>query len=380
MLLHLIMKVSQHIKRCVCVADSSDAPSVAQFMAIAVQQVVLNDLVNSCVPFMLINSRPMLMYEQLYRLLLFLRSPSLQARMWSARSGLRIVESIHAVMKIKLAAAVLAGRVAASSTDECTTDVGEARLAVHLYFCKDWALQRVLAGLPVLAKRPNAENVAELWLKTIINFLGITKSQLASGMVMLAADGASAQQGEFKVSSLELSNASLTQQHFLLRRCIVLRELSCLQSQSIKIRSFKRPKPWSPPPTTTSTDPMCAAWRCSSVMASVGLHRTKPKLLPKRDGDTRWISHYYPAEVMLELQPSVMRYTSHHIDTNELSDLGLRVTYIDLRGWLALAAFFPMLYQEQLLIKMLQLDDLCVLVSPMLHVLFCSLPSSACRT
>jgi dTDP-4-dehydrorhamnose reductase len=62
MFLHLIMKVSKHFKRCVCVADSSDAPSIANFMANAVQQAVLNDLVNlACVLFILFNARPMIM-------------------------------------------------------------------------------------------------------------------------------------------------------------------------------------------------------------------------------------------------------------------------------------------------------------------------------
>jgi hypothetical protein len=279
-------------------------------------------------------------------------------------------------MKVNLAAAVLAGCVAASSTDECTTDLGEARLAVHLYFCKDWARKRVLAGLPVLAKRPNAENVAELWLKTILNFLGITKAQLASRMVMLAADGASALQGEFTGAI----------KRFIDTAALFAEKMHCAAHRvELSAKSVAKDPVFQEAKTMLTTAynyfnrsnvRRMALLECH---AAVGLHRTKLKLLPKKDGETRWISHYYPAQVMLELQPSVMRYTLHHID-NELSDLGLRATYIDLRGWMALAAFFPMLYQEQLLIKMLQLDDLYVLVRLMVQVLLCNLSSAACTT
>ena len=90
-------------------------------------------------------------------------------------------------------------------------------------------------------------------------------------------------------------------------------------------------------------------------------------VMPKRDVQTRWVSHAKPAFVMWEQLPALLLWSHKQADSGTLAVIELVSMLTDLTLLLILAAFLPMLHQLSNLILVLQDSDFYVQVR-----LYCS--------
>lgn len=307
----------------------------------------------------LVQGHSMLSYERTPTFLRFINTPDVQRDLWSARSGWRIAEALDRVYCDAVAERVRQSRTLSITCDESTTDAGESRMSVHVNYVQAYERHTVLAGLPVIEGAPDAATLTALLLLTLTTFLGLSCVELAARIVMMAADGASVLQGGLSGVIRRIRQQAgpfLLAMHCVAHRadlaaatianCILMQQLIALLSAAYNL--FKKSGPQ------------------RSLLKQCQLEaQLRPRMrgvMPKRDVQTRWVSHAKPAFVMWESLPALLLWAHKHEDSSTLAVIELISMLTDLTLLLILAVFLPMLHQLSALILVLQRSDLYVQV------------------
>lgn len=310
----------------------------------------------------LLNGESMLAYERSFEFLTFMNAPSIPSTGWSARTGWRIAEALNKAILAQQAALLAQCSFVGISCDESTTDTGDCRMSVHVYYCdkKTWARKAVLAGLPHIEGAPNAANLADLVLGTVLAFLRWSRYQLAAALVIFAADGASVLQGSQTgviQRTRERAGPSALPMHCHSHRAdlaaAAIERFQLLQQLfellRIAYNFFHQSQP--------------RRALLQQARRDLGVDSAAVKLMPKQDVLTRWISHTQPAQVLWELLPALMLFTQSTAEES-VAFSSLDTMLRDVQLILCLAALLPLLVQLKTLIKTLQHADIYILVRP----------------
>ena len=301
----------------------------------------------------------MLAYEESKELLEFLNAPNVQQRLWSARSGWRMAQNLHEVLIKHTSATILAAQSPISiSADESTSAAGEGRLAVHAYHVSNWERVAGLVGLPQITSAPNAEYISSLILQGVLTLLSITAYQLACILVMIAADGASVMQGILTGVIVRLQQRAapfaLAMHCHAHRADLAGKTLSESEELDLLFELVK----------------LAYSIFDSSILHRLALIEIRRELdctevlakkMPKRDVLTRWISHTAPCQVLWELLPALLVWTTQ-LEQPKPRVISLVTMLLNVRLHLLLAAVLPLLVKLQILIKTLQKKNIYILV------------------
>jgi hypothetical protein len=134
----------------------------------------------------------MTQYEQLPHLLRELPGPGLPTSNWSDTSGWRIAETLSEIVRREGADRIKSADMIAASLDEC-----EGRMSLHVLIIDvDFQRPHIFVGLPDITKKPDANNLTQLFVDTLVQSADCTLSEIKRKLACIAADGAAVLQGE----------------------------------------------------------------------------------------------------------------------------------------------------------------------------------------
>jgi hypothetical protein len=136
------------------------------------------------------NGRPMLEYESLKELFMFLKMPNFSKKHWGDNYGWLIAEYLHKQVMVKSREVLSAAKYLAITCDEVTTVDNQSWISIHAYCMQDFYHQPILISLECLTEGASATRLAIIIVDAMLNHGGQTKDELRQKFVSFGADGA----------------------------------------------------------------------------------------------------------------------------------------------------------------------------------------------
>lgn len=238
-----------------------------------------------------------------------------------------------------------------------TSYSGDARISIHVYYLSDWQRKSQLLALAKLLQRPTAENVTEVLIHELKTRLSLNESGLAQRIILGAADGARTLQGSASGVLHRVRQAAAPwalQMHCMAHRIDLCAEAIDNHAVAGRVVDLLR----------KAYDLFSRSPNRKQLLEANQTALGLPKLVMLRDVATRWISHFRPLERVLgNLSPLLL--TCADIQDGKAgnskatsSELMERLT--NYSTIIAAAALRPLLYELQILIKLLQVQDVYI--------------------
>jgi hypothetical protein len=121
----------------------------------------------------------MTQYEQLPHLLRELPVPGLPPSNWSDSSAWRIAEALSEIVRREGADRIKSADMTAASLDE-----SEGRMSLHAYIIGvDFQRQHIFVGLPEITQKPDANNLTQLFVDTLVQSADCTLPEIKRKLV-----------------------------------------------------------------------------------------------------------------------------------------------------------------------------------------------------
>lgn len=291
--------------------------------------------------------RPMLLYEELQDLFKHIKMPGM-LRHRSDTAGWEMATALDQVLQARVEELVSSASFLAFSLDESMDAGHHSRMVLHIYFVRDWQRVCIFVAIPRVKGAPSAAALTDLAVSTLLGRLGMSAQELRDRLVMVAADGAAVLQGVHSGLIKRVQDWWGPWAHPM--HCICHRVNLCggvLDGHALMA-------------VICNLGSACYSYFCRSPLRASRLEAAQAELgLPvhqmMRDVETRWVSHFPPAQRVSEQMPALIlhavREVAEQSGAAQAAALEHQARLTDLERMLGLAAVLPMLRGLNTLIK-----------------------------
>jgi hypothetical protein len=137
----------------------------------------------------------MIDFERLRGLFKFLKVENCPRKHWSDSTGWTMVEVMHNVVLRATKVVVQKSPFISISCDEVTTIKNQSWLSIHVYVIKEWKNVLIMLNLQHVVDGTTSDNLTSLIVKSLMEFGGLSETNLANKLVSFGVDRVTIFQG-----------------------------------------------------------------------------------------------------------------------------------------------------------------------------------------